>query len=64
MATEIDSYYTVPELAAALKVNPATIRRWIAANQIEFVRLGPGKTVRIPRTALSHKVDTQAGADK
>ncbi|MBV8773443.1 MAG: helix-turn-helix domain-containing protein [Deltaproteobacteria bacterium] len=64
MRNESDFYYTVSELAAELKVNPATVRRWISANQIEFVRLGPGKTVRIPRTAHSQHKEAAAEVAK
>lgn len=36
---------TEPELAAYLKVNPRTLKRWRDANKITFVRL-PGGDVR------------------
>jgi len=31
---------TIPELAAALKVSPRTVRSWIERRQIEFTKLG------------------------
>jgi excisionase family DNA binding protein len=41
---------TVREAAALLKVNPMTVRRYIAAGKLRAVRIGRG--IRISRSAL------------
>ena len=42
MATEIEGikFYTIPEVAKALKVTPQTIRTWIKQNKIKSQRIG------------------------
>lgn len=45
-----DSFLTVAEVAALLKLNQQTIRNWIDAGTLPAVRVG--RRVRIPRTAI------------
>lgn len=47
----LDDLLTVDEAAAALRVNPKTIRRWIAAGHLHAQRPGP-RTMRITRVEL------------
>lgn len=46
---------TVPELAAALRVHPASIYRRIESAEIEAIRIGgsPSGRLRIPETELA-----------
>jgi excisionase family DNA binding protein len=46
--------YTVDETARLLRVSPITIRRYIAAGQLEAVRVGRG--VRVHREAIDRFV--------
>ena len=46
----MDTYLTVPEVAALLRVDPATVRRWINSGRLAAVRLGHGW--RVPQTAI------------
>ncbi len=45
---------TVHEVAALLKVNPMTVRRYIAAGKLRAVRIG--RSIRISRSALDDLV--------
>ena len=42
-----DEYLTVAEIAARLKVNPQTVRNWIARRELRAARVG-ARRVRIP----------------
>jgi excisionase family DNA binding protein len=42
---EISKPLTVPEVSKALGLSPATIRAWIAARRISYIRLG--RSIRI-----------------
>jgi excisionase family DNA binding protein len=48
--------FTVPEVAAELHVSPKTVYRWIALGQLTAVRVGPARTIRIPRSAVDELV--------
>lgn len=37
---------TEKEAAAILKVNPATLRRWVVAGKIQLLRVGRGRRYR------------------
>lgn len=50
-----DSYLTVPEVAARLRVSNNTVRRMIAAGDLPAVRLG--KQYRIEASQLQAAVD-------
>lgn len=41
---------TVEEVAAALKISPATVRRWVNSNKIKALK--QGRVIRIPETEL------------
>lgn len=41
---------TVEEVAAALKISPATVRRWVNNNKIKALK--QGRVIRIPETEL------------
>ena len=45
-----EEWFTVRDLAAATKVHPSTITRWILAGALEAYRIGP-RSYRIPRRA-------------
>jgi excisionase family DNA binding protein len=46
---------TVPEAADHLGLRPSTLRAWIAARRIGFVRLG--RAIRIPASEVERLVD-------
>jgi excisionase family DNA binding protein len=68
-----DEYLTVAEIAARLKVNPQTVRNWIARGELRAARVG-ARRVRILRsdldeflaatgaTPLRDRSDSQPGA--
>ena len=41
---------TIPEFAAALRVKPSCVRRWIGESKITFVHVG--RLVRIPASEV------------
>lgn len=41
---------TVEEVAAALKISPATVRRWVNSNKIKALK--QGRVIRIPEIEL------------
>ena len=47
---------TVPEVAATLRVDPATVYRWCRSRELESVRVAG--TVRIPADALERLART------
>jgi len=47
---------TVTDLAAALSVTQACIRRWILGRKITFVKVG--RLVRIPASEVQRIIDT------
>jgi excisionase family DNA binding protein len=47
---------TVAEAAVALAIKPKTVRAWIAARRIGFVRLN-GWAVRIPVSEIERLID-------
>jgi excisionase family DNA binding protein len=55
----------VCEVAAALRVDPATVYRAVAAGDIRAVRIGPKKasTIRIPATELERLLAGEGGRD-
>ncbi|WP_127480587.1 helix-turn-helix domain-containing protein [Nocardioides pantholopis] len=42
-----DDFLTVPEVAQRLRVNPATVRRWIEAGTIPAVKIGRSYRVEL-----------------
>jgi excisionase family DNA binding protein len=58
-ATQAPGLLTVPELAAALRVHPASIYRRIQSGQIRARRLGasPGGRFRIPASELDRLLE-------
>lgn len=46
----LEQHYTVPEVAAALKVDERTIRVWIENKKIKAVKVG--RFYRIPQSAI------------
>jgi len=44
---------TVKEVAAAYRVTPRTVQRWVASASLEVKRIGPRKGVRIVVDATS-----------
>jgi excisionase family DNA binding protein len=46
----LEQYYTVPEVASALKVDERTIRAWIESGKIKAIRVG--RHYRIPANAI------------
>lgn len=47
----IEQHYTVPDVAAALKVDERTVRAWIEAGKLKAVRVG--RHYRIPESAIA-----------
>jgi excisionase family DNA binding protein len=41
---------TIPEFAAALRVKPSCVRRWVGESKITFVHVG--RLVRIPASEI------------
>jgi len=52
----IGELLTIPEFAAALRVQPSCIRRWVGERKIETVRVG--RLVRIPKSELQRVIST------
>ena len=50
---------TVAEVAAELRVNPATVRRWITAGRLPAITL-PGGSYRIERDDLGQLIAKSA----
>lgn len=48
----VSDFLTASEAATALRLNPRTIRRWIAEGKLEAIRLPSGR-VRIPLAAIA-----------
>jgi excisionase family DNA binding protein len=59
-ATRAPQLLTVPELAAALRVHPASIYRRIESGEIEAIRIGapPSGRLRIPETELNRILES------
>ncbi len=51
ISTQSHDYYTVPEAAAVLGVNPSTIWRWIKAKKLSAYRVGE-RAIRIKKADL------------
>lgn len=47
-----NTYYTVPEVADMLKINPVTLRRWIASGKVTAIKLPGKKEYRITAAEL------------
>jgi excisionase family DNA binding protein len=45
---------TIPEFAAALRVKPSCVRRWVSESKITFVHVG--RLVRIPASEVKRIV--------
>lgn len=54
-SVEVPRLLTVPEFAAALRVDRATVVRWIKAGDLAAHK--PGRDYRIPVTELARKLD-------
>ena len=46
----IENYFTVEEVAAKLKIDDVTVRRWLQDERLKGVKMG--KSWRIPESAL------------
>ena len=46
----LEQYYTVPEVASALKVDERTVRAWIESGKIQGIKIG--RQYRIPASAI------------
>jgi excisionase family DNA binding protein len=59
-ATQAPQLLTVPELAAALRVHPASIYRRIESGEIVAIRIGapPSGRLRIPETELTRILES------
>lgn len=53
----LEQYYTVPEVAVALKMDERTIRSWIESNKIKGVKIG--RHYRISKSALDALLNPQ-----
>jgi excisionase family DNA binding protein len=62
-ATQAPQLLTVPELAHALRVHPASIYRRIESGEIEAIRIGapPSGRLRIPETELTRILESPSG---
>ena len=47
---ESNNLLTIPEFAAALRVKPSCVRRWIGESKVTFVHVG--RLVRIPASEV------------
>jgi excisionase family DNA binding protein len=54
---ELHALLTIQEFAAALRVKPSCVRRWIAESKISFIRVG--RLIRISSAELTRVI--QAG---
>lgn len=50
----MEELLTISETAAALKISPWTVRRWIYGKEIGSVKIG--RSVRIPLTEIARKI--------
>ncbi len=53
-----ETFLTVGEVAAILRLSPATVRRWCEEGRLDSVR--PGRSYRIPRAALEELLEGAA----
>jgi excisionase family DNA binding protein len=51
---EISSLLTIPEFAAALRVKPSCVRRWLTESKVTRVHVG--RLVRIPASEVQRIV--------
>jgi len=58
----LPDYLTVGEVAAILRVQPATVRRWLRAGQLEGFQIG--HTWRIVNPSAAAPPDANPDADK
>lgn len=56
MNVELEKLLTVDEAAAVLGVHPVTLRKWIAARTVPFVRLAAG-TIRFRPSDLARYIE-------
>jgi excisionase family DNA binding protein len=47
-----NSFLTVQEVAALLRVDASAVRRWIRKGELKSVQFGNGRTVRVPAEEL------------
>ena len=59
----LDGVYTVAEVAAALKVNPKTVTRWISAGEVFAFRL-PSGMLRIPKAEVERLLSPAGGVSR
>lgn len=55
MRDETPQFMAVSEVARKLDVTPATIRRWVAEERLEAVKLG--RMWRVPRSAVDEMLE-------
>lgn len=51
MASSADELLTIEQVATQLQVNEQTVRNWIDAGDLDFLRIG-SRRLRVQRTAL------------
>jgi len=56
-------FYSPPEFAALIGVDPSTVLDWIHRDQLFALHLGP-KTYRIPLAAVMRRLDPEASRPK
>ena len=49
-------YYTVEEFANHLRVSKSTVQRWIDEGALQYWRLRPNSTIRIPASELDNHI--------
>lgn len=49
----LEPVYTVPEVAAALKVQPSTVRAWLRTGALGGVRISSSGGWRVPETEVA-----------
>lgn len=52
----VDDLLTVREIATATAMDPATVRKWVAAGAVISVRVGPHGSIRIPASELDRLI--------
>lgn len=48
----MEKLYTVKEVADILKLKEITIRQWMSRGQLQFIKIGGGRTVRITQQEI------------
>ena len=54
-----ETLYTIDEVAALLRVHPRTVKRWMEAEQVAFIKL-PGRQYRITAAEVERLMSDKA----